>query len=128
MSWIEQRLGQLEARFEAELRQIEDMLTQLRAAQQVARNAYSQWQPSGGGASGVYFCLPTSLPGATGSWPSLTPGSQNLSVYQAAGASLTLVGTFTVYNWYPAAPAASKVLQVVSDGAGNYVAVAQSCT
>ena len=82
----------------------------------------------GGGTSGVFFCLPTTLGGATGSWPSLTPSSQNLTVYMVSGTTISSVGTFTVYNWYPAAPAASKVLLVLPDGSGNYVAVGQSCT
>ena len=82
-----------------------------------------------GSAGGAYFCLPTTLGAATGSWPSLTPGSQaGLTVYQASGTSLTSLGTFTVYNWFPATPAASKVLMVFPDDDGNFVAGPQSCT
>jgi hypothetical protein len=101
--------------------------------QQVGKIAQNQWATQGmggggGGGGGVFFCLPTALGGATGAWPSLTPASQSLAIYQAAGASLTSLGSFTVYNYFPAAPAASKVLLVLPDGSGNYVAVSQSCT
>lgn len=82
---------------------------------------------SGGAGAGVFFCLPTTLGAATGTWPSLTPGSQSLTIYVAQGTTLSSLGTSTVYNWYPATPAASKVLLVLPDGAGNYVATAQSC-
>lgn len=127
-SWMENRLFNLEARFEAWVRLLQDVIAQLRAAQQLAQRAFGQYQPTGSLSGGVYFCLPTSLGGATGTWPSLTPASQSLTVYLAQGTSLTSQGTFTVYNWLPAAPAASKVLEVTPDGAGNFVAVTQSCT
>jgi hypothetical protein len=128
MHWIENRLSSLEQRFESWVRQLQDLIPQLRAAAQNARNAYQQYTPTGAQSGAVYFCLPTTLTGATGSWPSLTPTSQSLTVYQASGTSLTSLGTFTVYNWYPAAPAASKVCQVAPDGSGNFVVVAQSCS
>ena len=128
MGWIENRLAALERRFEWLLLQYQALVPQVRGAAQTARNAYQQWQPQGSAAGAAYFCLPTSLAGASGSWPSLTPGSQSLTVYQVQGTTITSQGTFTVYNWYPAAAAASKVLQVTPDGAGNFVAVAQSCS
>lgn len=128
MSWIETRLSSLEQRFESWVRQLQDLIPQLRKAAQDARNAYQQYAPTGAQSGGVYFCLPTALSGATGSWPSLTPSSQSLTVYQAAGTALTSLGTYTVYNWFPASPAASKVALVMPDGSGNFVVVDQSCT
>lgn len=101
----------------------------IQAATQNARNAFAQPYNGTGGGGSVFFCLPTTLSGASGSWPSPTPGSQTgLTIYQVSGTSITSVGTATVYNWYPATPAASKVLMVVPDGSGAFVAVAQSCT
>jgi hypothetical protein len=127
--WVETRIIQIEQRLEYWIRQIQDLIPQLRAAAQTARNAFSQYQPGAGGGGVIYFCLPTTISGASGSWPSLTPGSQSgLTVYQAQGTTLTSVGTFTVYNWYPAAPSASKVAMCLPDGAGNMVLVAQSCS
>jgi hypothetical protein len=127
MSW-EQRVYTLEQRVEYVLRYLQDLLDQIRAAAQNARNAYAQAQPGGTGGSGVYFCLPTSLAGATGTWPSLTPGSQSLAVYQVNAGALVSVGTATVYNFYPAATSASLVLSVTPNGDGTFSAVAQSCT
>lgn len=85
----------------------------------------------GGGTSGggnPCYCLPTTLGGATGTWPALTPASESLTVYMVSGTTITSLGTFTVYNWFPATPAVSLVLLVLPDGAGNYVAVSQSCS
>jgi hypothetical protein len=128
MGPLETRLAALERRFENLKFDEEQLKAQVKAALQTARNAYGQWTPQGSANGSVYFCLPTTLGGATGSWPSLTPASQSLTVYQVKGTSISSLGTFTVYNWYPAAPAASKVLLVLPDGAGSFVAVAQSCT
>jgi hypothetical protein len=107
-------------------RQLEDIF------QQLGKLAQNQWVPGmggggGGGTTGAFFCLPTSLGGATGSWPSLTPASQSLTIYQVSSGSLSSIGTATVYNFYPSATVASKVLFVVPDGSGGYVAVSQSC-
>jgi hypothetical protein len=126
MSW-EQKIYTLEQRVEYILRYLQDLLDQIRAATQNARNAYGQAQPGGSGGSGVYYCLPTTLGGATGSWPNLTPSSESLAVYQVNAGALISVGTATVYNFYPAAPAASLVLQVSPNGDGTFSGVAQSC-
>lgn len=128
MGWIETRIGTLETRLEFWIRQIQDLIQQVKAAAAMARNAYGQYNPansSGGG--GVYVCYPTTIVGATGTFPSLVPSSQSLTVYQVQGTAITSVGTFTVYNWLPASPAASKVAYCLPDGAGNYVLIDQSC-
>ena len=101
--------------------------------QQVGKIAQNQWATQGmggggGAGGGVFFCLPTALGGATGTWPSLTPASQSLAIYQAQGTSFISLGTATVYNWLPAATVASKVCVVLPDGAGNYIVISQSCT
>jgi hypothetical protein len=128
MGPLETRLNRLENRFEQLLVAFQLLTQAVRAADQTAKGAYGQWQPQGSATGAVYFCYPTTLTGATGIWPSLTPTSQSLTVYQVTGTTIASLGTFTVYNWYPAAPAASKVCEVAPDGAGNFVTVAQSCT
>ncbi len=128
MQWIESRISAIEARVEYIARYLQDLLDQIRNAAQNARNAYNQAQPSGASAGAAYVCYPTSLAGASGSWPSLTPGSQSLTVYQVQGTSITSVGSFTVYNWLPAALVASKVAYCLPDGAGNFITISQSCT
>jgi hypothetical protein len=86
------------------------------------------WLLQQGASSGaVLFCNPSGLAGATGTWPSLTPGSISTTVYRASGSTLATIGTQTVYNWFPAAPASGKILEVFPDGAGDFVAGPQSC-
>ena len=118
-------------RLEDQLRDVLQAIAQLQV--QVGKIAQDQFAQSsggggGGGTVGAYFCLPTALGGATGTWPTLTPGSQSLTVYQVVSGALSSVGTATVQNWYPAATVASKVLKVTPNGDGTYSAEAQSCT
>jgi hypothetical protein len=118
-------------RLEDQLRDVLQAITEIRA--QLGKIAQDQFAGGGGyggggGGVGAYFCLPTSLGGASGTWPTLTPGSQSLTIYQVVSGALSSVGTATVYNFYPAATVASKVLQVEPNGDGSYSAVAQSCT
>ncbi len=83
----------------------------------------------GGGTTGAFYCMSNSGAwGATGSWPSLTPGSITADVYQALGTDFDLVvSSATIRNWFPASPANAKVLMVFPDGTGDYVAGPQSC-
>jgi hypothetical protein len=127
MTNLEWRVLRLENDLTAIKRQLEDVY------QQLGKLAQNQWVPGtmgggGGAATAIYFCLPTSLAGATGTWPSLTPATQSLTVYQVVSGSLSSIGTATVKNYFPAATAASKVLLVLPDGAGNFIATAQSCS
>jgi len=129
MGWIESRIIAIESRLEYWIRQLQDLIPQLRAAAQTARNAFQQYEPSGANAGAVYVCYPTTIAGATGTFPSLVPGSQSsLDVYQVTGSTITLLDAYTVYNWLPASPAASKVAYCLPDGAGNFVLIDQSCT
>jgi hypothetical protein len=78
----------------------------------------------------VYFCQPSSsVSGATGTWPSITPASFTADVYQASRATLTkYVTSATIYNWYAASLDANKTTNVKPDGSGAFVAIAESCT
>ncbi len=120
---------------EEAIRSLQDVQRQL--AQRVGALEQNQWNTSGGGGfgggggSGVFYCqAPASGSwGATGTWPSLTPGSFTADVYQANGTSLNLImSSATIKNWYPASPANSKVIELQPGGSGAYVTVAQSCT
>jgi hypothetical protein len=128
MTNVEFRLLRVENDLTAIKRQLDDIF------QQLGKIAQNQFAPgnvglgSGGGGGNTFFCLPTALGAATGTWPSLTPASQSLTVYQVVSGALSSVGSATVYNFYPAATVASKVLQVKANGDGTYSAVAQSCT
>lgn len=82
-----------------------------------------------GSVSGCYYCLPTTLGAATGSWPTLTAATQTLDIYQdQAGTLVKIASSQIVQNWYPAAPAASKVAKVTPTGYGSWDLEAQSCT
>jgi hypothetical protein len=130
MGWIESRVKACEEGLEYLKRLIQDLIPQLRAANQQLRNAGGGFGGGGGGSQGVFLCIAPSSGswGATGTWPALTPGSFTADVYQAMGTSLDLVVSgATINNWYPATPAVSKVIEVSQDGSGAYVTVAQSC-
>ena len=130
MGWIETRIKAAEDAIEYLRRQIQDLIPQIRAALQQARTASSGFD-GGGGGGGAFYCMAPSSGswGATGTWPTLTPGTFTADVYQANGSTLAKIATAaTVNNWYPASPAVSKVIEVAQDGSGAYVTVAQSCT
>ncbi len=130
MQWIEGRVKACEERIEYLIRYLQDLIPQLRAAAQSARTAGATYGSSGGSSGGTYFCQPGStVSGATGTWPSLTPISFTADVYVTAGSSGVLsMASATVYNWFPASLAASKVCFVLPDGSGTFVVVTQSCT
>lgn len=118
-------------RLEDELRQAQQLIRDLQVdVGKLKQDQFGNGTPfgGGGGGSGAFYCLPTSLAGATGSWPSLTPGSQSLTVYQVVSGALLSLGSATVYNFYPSAAAASKVAKVSPVGDGTYALEAQSCT
>jgi hypothetical protein len=129
--WIETRIAAVEQRVEWLIRQVQDLIPQLRAAAQQARSAGATYGGSGGGGGGgVFFCLPSSgVSGATGSWPALTPISFTADVYTVAGGTLTLsMASATCWNFFPSPLVASKVVCLAADGTGDFDAITQSCT
>lgn len=89
----------------------------------------------------AYYANPSgAIAGATGTWTgggapsSYVPGDvTGQTIYQAQATSygvelVGLNGTYTIYNWFPAATTAGKVMLVQMDGCGNWVFVQQSCT
>lgn len=63
--------------------------------------------------------------------PSGSPGGPltGQTIYQLTGTTYTaLSGTYDLYCPYPSGLAASRLTSVVSNGAGGYDAVAQSCS
>jgi hypothetical protein len=128
--WIETRIAAVEQRVEWLIRQVQDLIPQLRAALQQARNTSASYGGGGGGGGGSLFAMPGStVAAATGTYPTGTPASFTANVYTTAGGTMTLSATgATIYNWFPAALTASKICFVVADGTGDYVVVTQSCT
>lgn len=78
----------------------------------------------------VFECMPSStVTGAGGTWPAITPVSFTADVYQIAAGILTMVASSaTIWNGLPASLAASKVCYCLLDGTGDYVVISQSCT
>lgn len=78
----------------------------------------------------VYLCQPSStVTGATGTWPAITPVGFNADVYQVSGTAITLyLAGAQCYNWYAASLDANKTTNVRPDGSGAFVAIAESCT
>jgi hypothetical protein len=126
--------------FEARISLLEQLIAKIERAirdltQRVSRLEQNQWNatsPNGGnggsGANAFYALSSSGSWGATGTWPSLTPGSISATVYQMQGTMATSLGTYTIYNWFPASPVNSKVMFLAPDGNGNFVVVSQSCT
>ncbi len=85
----------------------------------------------GGAAIGGYFCQPSStIAAATGTWPTITPGTGSYDIYQDQDGSLVKVdgSPYSVVNWYKASVAASKICKVTPNGYGGWDIEAQSCT
>lgn len=124
-------LEQRTFRLEVELRQAVQLIRDLQVG--LGTVAQNQWAGptsggGGGGTSGAFFCFPTSLAAATGTWPTITPASQSLAVYQVVSGALTSVSaSATVYNFYKAAATASRIASCVANGDGTYSLTAQSC-
>lgn len=78
----------------------------------------------------VLICQPSSsVSGATGSWPAITPVSFTADVYQVYGTTMVkIAASATVYNWLAASLAANKTCFLEADGSGSYVTISQSCT
>jgi hypothetical protein len=111
--------------------QDEQRIGALEQAQSLTGGGFS----GGGGSSGAFFAITPSSGswGATGTFPSLTPGQFTANIYAAGGTTasptLTLVASSAnVNNWFPASPVNSKVIEIFVDGAGNYVTGPQSCS
>jgi hypothetical protein len=130
--WIENRLYALEQRVEYLMRLLQDLLPQLRSAQQNARNAFAQWNPGGGsGGASVYVCvLGAALPAGTAPAGGAPGSLAAQTIYRIAdgGASYTTVGTATVYNPYLSAGTSGRIVTVIPNPDGSYTAIGQSCT
>lgn len=132
MQWLESRLHNLEARVESLYRRLLDLKGVLDNVRQQLRGAFQQL-PAGGGSSssGDWYCVTPSSGTWGATWTSgapTTPGSFSATVYSVNGTSTASLGTQTVYNWFPASPATSKVIKLTQDGGGNFTTGPQSCT
>lgn len=86
--------------------------------------------PRIGGSSSHFWCqLSGTLAAATGTWPSITPGTLTAqTIYSAATGSLVAIaGTHTIYNWWPTSFSASKTTLLLPNGNGTYDLAEQAC-
>jgi hypothetical protein len=128
--WIENRLGQLEGRFERLLLDIDLIKQQLRAAEQNAHNAFGQHPTGGTGGSSEAFCcvlsaaLPAGTPPAGGA-----PGTlATQTIYRITTSGYTAVGgTATVVNAMPTAGISGRLVLLVPNADGSYTAYSQAC-
>lgn len=128
--WAETRIAAVERTVEWILRQVQDLIPQIRAAQESARTANQQYPtPAASSGGGCFYCRPSAIvAGATGTWPALTPSSFIADVYQANGGSISLIAAgASCWNFMPAALVASQVVFLAFDGAASYNTVSQSC-
>lgn len=82
------------------------------------------------GASGHLWCqFSGTLNGATGSWPSLTPGSlSSQTVYTSNNGALTAQpGTRKVWNWYSTSFTTGKTTLLLPNGDGSCDVAEQDC-
>jgi hypothetical protein len=77
-----------------------------------------------------YLCQPgTTVSGATGTWPTITPISFTADVYIVSGSVMTKIApSATIFNWYAASLDANKTCTLMQDSSGSFVVLAQSCT
>jgi hypothetical protein len=122
LGWIETRTKACEESIEWIKRWIQDWTPLIKASLQNARTASQGGGSYGGGSSaGAFFATPGSSVAGNASFTA--------NVYSFVAGTATLVATgATIYNNFAAALVASKQCFVVSDGAGNWVVVTQSCT
>lgn len=130
MGWIESRVKAVEERVEWLIRQVQDLIPQMRNAAQTARAASATYGGGGGGGGGgVFFCFPSAgVSGAGGTWPAISPVSFTADVYTVAGGSITLsASSATCWNYFGAPLVASKIVALAADGTGAFDALTQSC-
>jgi len=124
------RLGQLEARFERLILQFQALWSQVQALATKIAGLQQQAGSGQGGGGGVCFSMAgVVIAAATGSFPTLTPGSvTGQTVYSLIGGTPTAVSTnATVYNQMQAATVVTKTIMLGMNPDGTYSAIAQSC-
>jgi hypothetical protein len=130
MSFLEDRVGPLEARFEGLARLVQDLIPQIRAAAQTARNAYGQYQPTGSSGGGFpVFCVLTSTLAASGVVGSGTPSSVSSQTVQkiSGGAWVSVSTGATIYNGSTNSIASGKTAICIANDDGSYSAVGVAC-
>lgn len=130
---LEGRLVRVELLLRKLLRNIQSILGRLDTLEQLSRLANGvayNWGGGGGGGQTYFAQTPSSGSwGATGTFPSMTPGSFTADVYRSTSGSLTLVASgATCYCYYPSSPGTSKIITLGSNGDATYSVLAESCT
>lgn len=130
MQWIENRIVQIESRLEYWIRQIQDLIPQIRAAAQTARNAFGQYQPTGGGGANPLYCILSSGLAASGTIGSGTPAGPLTSqtVFSiTSGAFVSVSTSASLWNGLPnSIPSGAKVI-VLANADGTYSVIQVAC-
>jgi len=126
MNALVNRLLDLEARFERLRVVLQGIQRQLAALASTSANAYGG---NGGSGGVVYSMVGVVIAAATGSFPTLTPGSvTGATVYSLVGGSPVTVSTnATVYNQMQAATVVTKTIMLGANPDGTYSVITQSC-
>ena len=130
MGWIETRIFELEKRLEYWIRQIQDLIPQLRAAAQTARNAFGQYTiPSSGGGGNPLYCVLSSglaASGVPGAGSPTTLSSQTLYKISSGG-FVSTTSSADVYNGMPNAISSGTTVIVLVNDDGTYSVIAVAC-
>lgn len=90
------------------------------------------WGGSGGGGGTPTYSYRIKSPGfsaATGSFPTLTPSSATVDVYQSVGGALVLyAASQTIYWYYKDASTSGRLMSVLPNADGSWDAILDSCT
>jgi hypothetical protein len=130
VQWIENRIVEIERRLEYWIRQIQDLIPQLRAAAQTARNAFQQYQiPSSGGGGNPLYCVTTGSIAASGAIPAGSPTHiTGQSVYSISAGAFTLVSAAAdLYNGMPNAVGSGAKCIVIANADGTYSVIQVAC-
>lgn len=121
---LERRLAELERR----VGQIDQKTTQ--ASQSVAQVWGQQTGGGGGGSQSAYWTMSPSggMAASSGTFPTITPTTATLTVYQDVGGTLTAAGTAVCRWFYRDALAQYKLLALQPNGDGSFDILASSCT
>lgn len=127
-----------DARAQETERIIEDLLRRLARLEQRVTAGNQQvaqlWQvPPGGGGGGTQIAYWAMSPiggmaASSGTFPTITPTTANLTVYTDVGGTLTAAGTAVCRWFYRDALAQYKLLPLQPNGDGSFDILASSCT
>lgn len=135
MTNVEGRVIQLELLVKTVQAQLAAALTRLDNVEQLARSAqgitYNWGGGSGGGVEGSYWALapPGGIPASSGRFPTITPTSSILPIYQDIDGTLISTGeSATCYWWYRDACPQNTLLKLKPLFGIGWDIICNSCT